>query len=115
VETKNGETFNGHLDQCDTWMNLHLTEVVCTSRNGDRFWHLPEAYVRGNTIKYIRVPDEMLDKAEEEMMQKEQERPSGGGRGRGRGRGGPGRDGGGRAGGRGGRGQRGGRSQGAKQ
>lgn len=112
VETKNGETFNGHLEQCDTWMNLHLKEVVCTSRNGDRFWHMPEAFVRGTTIKYVRVPDEMLAKAEEEMTRQEQERSSGAGRGRGRGRGGPGRDGGGRSG---GRGQRGGRSRGAKQ
>lgn len=112
VETKNGETFNGHLEQCDTWMNLHLKEVVCTSRNGDRFWHMPEAFVRGTTIKYVRVPDEMLAKAEEEMTRQEQERSSGAGRGRGRGRGGPGRDGGGRSG---GRGQRGGRSRGAKE
>ncbi|KAH0636857.1 hypothetical protein KY289_036772 [Solanum tuberosum] len=26
--------------------------------NGDRFWRMPECYIRGNTIKYLRVPDE---------------------------------------------------------
>ena len=26
---------------------------------------MPEAYLRGNTIKYLRVPDEVLDKAKE--------------------------------------------------
>lgn len=31
VELKNGETYNGHLEQCDTWMNLYLKEVICTS------------------------------------------------------------------------------------
>ena len=31
VELKNGETLNGHLIQCDTWMNLTLREVVQTS------------------------------------------------------------------------------------
>lgn len=31
VELKNGETLNGHLVQCDTWMNLTLREVVQTS------------------------------------------------------------------------------------
>lgn len=31
VELKNGETLNGHLVQCDTWMNLTLKEVVQTS------------------------------------------------------------------------------------
>jgi len=31
VELKNGETLNGHLVMCDTWMNLTLKEVVQTS------------------------------------------------------------------------------------
>lgn len=31
VELKNGETLNGHLVQCDTWMNLTLKEVIQTS------------------------------------------------------------------------------------
>ncbi|KAL0928622.1 hypothetical protein M5K25_000528 [Dendrobium thyrsiflorum] len=58
VELKNGETYNGHLVNCDTWMNIHLREVICTSKDGDRFWRMPECYIRGNTIKYLRVPDE---------------------------------------------------------
>ena len=32
VELKNGETYNGHLVNCDTWMNIHLRDVICTSR-----------------------------------------------------------------------------------
>ena len=31
VELKNGETLNGHLFSCDTYMNLILKEVVQTS------------------------------------------------------------------------------------
>ncbi|KAL8811399.1 MAG: hypothetical protein Q9223_001793 [Gallowayella weberi] len=31
VELKNGETLNGHLISCDTWMNLTLKEVVQTN------------------------------------------------------------------------------------
>jgi small nuclear ribonucleoprotein (snRNP)-like protein len=42
VELKNGETLNGHLVLCDTWMNLTLREVVQTSPVGfplvDRQW-----------------------------------------------------------------------------
>lgn len=34
VELKNGETLNGHLVSCDTWMNLTLKEVVQTSPVG---------------------------------------------------------------------------------
>jgi len=51
VELKNGETLNGHLTSCDTWMNLTLKEVVQTSPEGDRFFRLPEVYVRGNNVR----------------------------------------------------------------
>ncbi|KXJ95297.1 hypothetical protein Micbo1qcDRAFT_171689 [Microdochium bolleyi] len=64
VELKNGETLNGHLVQCDTWMNLTLKEVVQTSpteQEADKFVRLPEVYVKGNNIKYLRVPDEIID------------------------------------------------------
>ena len=29
------------------------------AQDADKFWRMPEAYLRGNTIKYIRVPDEV--------------------------------------------------------
>ncbi|XP_047313681.1 sm-like protein LSM4 [Impatiens glandulifera] len=107
VELKNGETYNGHLVNCDTWMNIHLREVICTSKDGDKFWRMPECYIRGNTIKYLRVPDEVIDKVQEETKSRSDRKPPGVGRGRGRGRedsvvGGGGRGGpGGRGGGRG--------------
>ncbi|KAL2485763.1 Sm-like protein LSM4 [Abeliophyllum distichum] len=66
-------------------MNIHLREVICTSKDGDRFWRMPECYIRGNTIKYLRVPDEVIDKVQEEKSRSDR-RPPGVGRGRGRGR-----------------------------
>lgn len=36
VELKNGETLNGHLASCDTYMNLILKEVVQTSSVSSR-------------------------------------------------------------------------------
>jgi U6 snRNA-associated Sm-like protein LSm4 len=56
VELKNGETLNGHLVNCDTWMNLTLKEVVQTSPEGDRFFRLAEVYVRGNNVCIIHPP-----------------------------------------------------------
>ena len=53
VELKNGETLNGHLISCDTWMNLTLKEVVQTSPEGDKFFRLPEVYVRGNNVRAL--------------------------------------------------------------
>src|SRR5579859_1795306 len=91
VELKNGETYNGHLVSCDNWMNISLREVICTSRDGDRFWRLPECYIRGSNIKYLRIPDEVIDLVKEEVKeQRQQYRGGGGGRG---GRGGIGRGG----------------------
>lgn len=59
---KSGEAYNGNLVDCDTWMNVHLKNVICTSCNGNQFWKVDECFVRGNTIKYIRIPDEIADK-----------------------------------------------------
>ncbi|EKX33911.1 hypothetical protein GUITHDRAFT_98209 [Guillardia theta CCMP2712] len=112
VELKNGETYNGILVNCDIWMNLSLRDVVCTSRDGDKFWKIPECYIRGNNIKYLRVPDEVIDKVVDEPVKKERKEFAGRGRGRGviGNRGGGNQGGGGRGQGadRGGRGGRGG-------
>ncbi|PHH71586.1 hypothetical protein CDD82_6434 [Ophiocordyceps australis] len=97
VELKSGETLNGHLVMCDTWMNLTLKEVVQTSAEGDQFTKMKEAYVKGNNIKYLRFPEELISKVSE--SQKSQHSAFRGGRGgqsrgehrggdRGRGRGG---------------------------
>ncbi|KAJ8704827.1 hypothetical protein PYW08_012147 [Mythimna loreyi] len=74
VELKNGETYNGHLVSCDNWMNINLREVICTSRDGDKFWRMPECYIRGSTIKYLRIPDEVIDMVKEETQVKSRSR-----------------------------------------
>jgi U6 snRNA-associated Sm-like protein LSm4 len=71
-------------------MNITLREVYQTSAEGDRFWKLRECYIRGSTvralftfrllvcpfllvcsfrtkIKYLRVPDTLLDAVKEEQ------------------------------------------------
>lgn len=72
------------------------------SQDGDRFWKIPECYIRGSTIKYLRIPDEVIDAVPEESADKEGV-PARGGRGGARGgrggdRGGRGRGGGDRGG-----------------
>ncbi|KAI1652874.1 like-Sm domain-containing protein [Daldinia decipiens] len=103
VELKNGETLNGHLIQCDTWMNLTLKEVIQTSPEGDKFVRLPEVYIKGNNIKYLRVPDEIIDLVKEQHHGQQGGFRGGRGGGHGQQRG----DHGGRGGDRGGRGGRG--------
>merc|ERR1719188_1605739 len=112
VELKNGETYSGVLDSCDGFMNLHMRDIVCTSRDGERFWKIPECHVRGNSIKYLRLPDEVIDMVKDEPTTRKEIRQQfkargrggrgGGGKGGGRGRG----RGGGEAAGTGGGGQR---------
>ena len=73
-------------------VNKHILIRSDNFQDGDRFWRMPECYIRGSTIKYLRIPDEVIDMVKEEVIQKSK------GRGEVRGRGGP-------RGGRGGRGQ----------
>ncbi|CAM9500867.1 unnamed protein product, partial [Choristocarpus tenellus] len=83
VELKNGDTYNGRLESCDSWMNIKLRDVIWTSRDGDKFVKLAEVYARGNSIKYLTIPDEVLDMVQEEDLSKEKRNMGGRGRGRG--------------------------------
>ncbi|KXT18003.1 hypothetical protein AC579_9621 [Pseudocercospora musae] len=78
VELKTGDTLNGHLVNCDTYMNLTLKEVVQTSPEGDKFFRLAECYVRGNNIKYLRIPDEVVDTVKEQQALQQAQRAEGG-------------------------------------
>ncbi len=51
VELKNSETYNGHLVDCDNFMNITLRDVYLTSPDGEKFWNLKEVYVRGNMVR----------------------------------------------------------------
>lgn len=42
---------------------------------------MPECYIRGSTIKYLRIPDEVIDMVKEESMVKNRGRDLKGGRG----------------------------------
>lgn len=59
IELKNGETLNGALVNCDPWMNLTLKDVIQSSANGEDFLKIPEIYIRGIHIKYLRLPEEV--------------------------------------------------------
>lgn len=63
VELKSGDTLSGTLAACDSFMNLNLKELVCTSQDGERFWKMPDCYVRGNNVKYFRLPDDVYEQA----------------------------------------------------
>ena len=81
VELKTGEAYSGTLAACDNWMNMHLTDAVLTSKDGDKFVKFPEVYLRGNHVKYLRVPEQVINVVKDEALKASQ--VSRGGRGRG--------------------------------
>lgn len=53
--------------QSDIWLIDGLTLLW---QDGDKFWRMPECYIRGSTIKYLRIPDEIIDMVKEEVVSK---------------------------------------------
>ena len=43
------------------------------SQDADKFVKMVEVYVRGNSIKYVTIPEEVLDMVQEEDLSKESE------------------------------------------
>ena len=64
VEVKSGECFNGHIQSADYFMNLKLRDVIVTDPHGEKFWRVPECFIRGNNVKYVRVCQDAVGKAE---------------------------------------------------
>eukprot|EP01096_Ripella_sp_DP13-Kostka_P004334 TRINITY_DN1651_c0_g1_i1.p1 TRINITY_DN1651_c0_g1~~TRINITY_DN1651_c0_g1_i1.p1 ORF type:complete len:170 (-),score=73.54 TRINITY_DN1651_c0_g1_i1:4-492(-) len=85
IELKNGQTFNGRLASCDSFMNINLQDVIWTSKDGDRFWKIPSCYIRGSTIKYMCLPSEVIQQVPKESPEGADGSSSSSSSGRGRG------------------------------
>lgn len=48
----------------------HGSDTYPLLQDGDKFWRMPECYIRGSTIKYLRIPDEIIDMVKEEVVAK---------------------------------------------
>jgi small nuclear ribonucleoprotein D3 len=53
---KNGEIYRGLLLGAEDTMNMSLSEVLRTARNG-QITKLPNVYLRGSSIRFIALPD----------------------------------------------------------
>lgn len=56
VEMKNGETYRGVLISAEDTMNVSLSDVIRTARNG-QVSKLPNVYLRGGGVRLIALPD----------------------------------------------------------
>lgn len=97
IETISGEVYRGNLVEAEDNMNVHLTTVQLTRRDGS-VTSLEQAFLRGSKIRFFIVPDMLkhapffknLDQLKTAAGQRGPENNRGGGRGggfRGRGRG----------------------------
>ena len=56
VELIDGSLYRGLLTDCEDSMNLQLSSVTCTSREG-RMTKLEFVYIRGSKIRLVILPD----------------------------------------------------------
>lgn len=56
VEMKNGEIYRGLLLTAEDTMNMSLSDVVRTARNG-QVSKLPSVYLRGSGVRFIALPE----------------------------------------------------------
>lgn len=56
VEMKNGEIYRGLLVNAEDTMNMTISDVVRTARNG-QVSKLPIVYLRGSGVRFIALPE----------------------------------------------------------
>ncbi len=54
-------------------MNLRLKDVLLTSSGGRSFSKHPEVFIRGNNIKSIQLPNDLIEKHISETKRKQAE------------------------------------------
>ena len=56
LQLKSGEIYRGLLVSAEDTMNVSLSEVIRTARNG-QISKLPNVYLRGSSVRFIALPD----------------------------------------------------------
>lgn len=85
AQMKNGEIYRGLLLSAEDTMNMTLSDVLRTARNG-QITKLPSVYLRGSSVRFIALPEllknapvfqkvtTMKRKMEQEQKQRQQGR-----------------------------------------
>jgi small nuclear ribonucleoprotein D3 len=56
VEMKNGEIYRGLLINAEETMNMTISDVIRTARNG-QVSKIPTVYLRGSMVRFISLPE----------------------------------------------------------
>lgn len=84
AELKSGEVYRGLLVESEDTMNVHLSDVTHTARNG-KVRKLEQVYLRGSHLKFIVLPEILKNapvfKKVQGMKRKESSKTAGRGKG----------------------------------
>jgi len=61
VELKNGDSYSGTLAAVDNLMNVRLEPAIFTSKGEHKFERLKGCMIRGQFVKFIRFPEDILE------------------------------------------------------
>ncbi|GET91405.1 U6 snRNA-associated Sm-like protein LSm4p [Leishmania tarentolae] len=60
IELADGETVNGTVMRTDRAMNVVIKQCTRTGSDGESFWKSRECFVRGASVKNVRMTDSAL-------------------------------------------------------
>ncbi|KAJ9449449.1 hypothetical protein DIPPA_03988 [Diplonema papillatum] len=66
LETCRGDVYRGFCADIQESINIRLTNVTLTKRNGTSF-ELEQVYLRGSQIKFVVLPDQLRVRYEKEL------------------------------------------------
>ena len=49
-------------------MNVKLSDVIFTSKDSESFIKYADVYIKGNSLKYFQLNDNVVDKAIDEVL-----------------------------------------------
>lgn len=81
IELRNGETVNGSVMRSDRSMNIILKNTIRTSADGKQFFRSREAFIRGASVRNIRLEERALKfPKQKQRQQQHHQRILGGGK-----------------------------------
>ncbi|AIO00964.1 U6 snRNA-associated Sm-like protein LSm4p [Leishmania panamensis] len=60
IELSDGETVNGTVMRTDRAMNVVIKQCTRTGADGESFWKSRECFIRGASVKNVRMTDSAL-------------------------------------------------------
>lgn len=72
IELRNGQTVNGSVMRSDRTMNVILKNTIRTSADGKQFYRSREVFIRGASVRNIRMEDRALNLPKKKLQQKQQ-------------------------------------------